>query len=182
MASMILLQCFLFAASLGCSGGGSGMSSSGGGSGTGLVASFVADVTSPTAGEVTLAQGAISGDTFTVEVRLTGISAVRSAEFDLLYDASQLEFVDDTPGTALETSGLPVIYVAGTNVPGVVTVAADIAGPSTVNVSGTRPLIGLVFRLRRSGSSRLDFQGPQLRDGASQSINSNWFGGSANGS
>jgi hypothetical protein len=158
------------------------MSSSGGSSGTGLVASFVADEPSPTTGEVTLAQGATNGDMITVEVRLTGISGVRSAEFDLLYDPSALEFIGDTPGTALEASGLPVIYVAGTNVTGVVTVAADIAGPSTVNVSGTRPLVGLIFRLRRSGTNRLDFQGPQLRDAASQTINSNWFGGSVNGS
>ena len=160
-----------------CSGGGSAGPSGGGGSSSNIVGSFTPSLAVPTAGDIVLNESTKSGNMVTVEVRLTGITGVRSAEFDLLFDPAQLEFVGDAPGTAFETSGSPVIYVAGANTRGVLTVAVDIAGPGTVNVGQTRALIGLIFRVRQTGTHAVSFQDPRLRDGAFQTIPTQWFAG-----
>ena len=104
--------------------------SGGDGSGPSLTGSFTPSRTAPSAGEVVLQESTASGDLVTVDVMLTGINDVRTAEFGLLFDPAALEFVGDSPGSAFEAGGSPVIYVAAANISGVLTVAVDIAGPA----------------------------------------------------
>ena len=124
-----------------------------------------------------MAEGTGHGDTLTVEVRLKQVYGVRSAEFDIPYDASALDFLGFTRGTALEQSGQAPLYIVGTNSPGILTVAVNLLGPGSVDVTGTHVLVGLTFRARDSGTFQIAFQAPVLRDDNFQTIPVAWHSG-----
>lgn len=156
-----------------CGGGGSG---GGGVVAPSLLATFTADQPSPSAGSSAMASGGAAADTVTVLVNVTGISGLRSASFDILFDDAALDFVASTSGMALEQSGQTPLYVTGAN-SGILTVAVSLPGPGSVNVNGTQALVGLTFRAGRAGSYPLSFQGPILLNGSLQPISATWHAG-----
>jgi hypothetical protein len=158
----VLLVAALIAAPA-CGGGGGGDSVGGGpgGSPGPLSAAFVADMASPTAGDMAMGQGSHSNDVVTVSVTLTNTNGVYGTAFDATYDAGNAVFLGYTAGTALEQGGNVPIYTANPVVSGSagrVVVAVVRSGSTTTSVSGTMTVIGLQFRVKNAGTFPMAFQ------------------------
>jgi hypothetical protein len=75
---------------VGCGGGGGNVS--GGMMGGGLTATFTPDVPMPTAGSISMAAGATTGDTFQVEIHVTDVVDFFGAAFSLRFDPASAEY------------------------------------------------------------------------------------------
>lgn len=168
----------------GGSGGGSTPIGGGTGGSTNLVLSFQPAQTNP--GPKTISMAEVPGpadDQVVVRVSVTDTADVFGAAFDLLFDAAQVEFVQWTAGSLFESAGT-AIYQVTEVVPGQLVFGISCAGCSGgVDVSGSNPLIDLVFRVRDANTtgsslsiaaeSLLDSQPPE--PGAIAGLS--WFGG-----
>jgi hypothetical protein len=131
-----------------CGGGGSGADS--GGSPTPLAASFVPDQPSPTANNAAMAEGAKSNDVVTINVTLTDSSGVYATAFEVVYDDIHTVYLGFTPGSVFEQGGnSPNYTVNGSS--GRIVVGVSRTGASATNVSGTRTVVGLQFRVKQAG-------------------------------
>ena len=169
----------LAAAVAACGGGGGG--SGGGVVSPSLSASFLPDTPNPGANSVSMAEGAASGDVVTVQVRVTDTNDVYGAAFDVTWnDPSIAQYLGWSPGTLLEEGGNVPNYTVEGSVPGRVVVGAARSGNvSGVDVSGTRVLIALDFRLLRTALTPAVFTAnPQLYDSQLQPIAVSWHAGS----
>ena len=168
-----------------CGGGSGGGGGAGPGPGGGLAAGFVADEPSPGSDTVNSGQGNASNDLVTVLVNVTDTNGIYAAAFDLLYDSAQVTYVGWTPGTLLEQGGNAVIYDVGTPQSGQLVVSASRQGNVPgANVSGTRAVVGLTFRVEQVGNSPISFQSNTLLDGQQQPQpipGIAWFGGTLTG-
>jgi hypothetical protein len=148
-----------------------------------LSASFEADQPSPSQGTVSMRQGSRSGDVVTVRIDVTGAQDLFGAGFDVVYDATRVEFVGYAPGTALERApGGSVVYEVGTASAGRVVVGLSLVGSGAgVDISGTAPLVHLSFRVLQEGAAPVAFDGmPALLDDQPEPqpiTGLNWFGG-----
>jgi hypothetical protein len=153
-----------------------------------LTASFVPATFTPGNNLVTMAQGAKSGDTVTVNVQVSETSGLFGAGFNVTYNASNVTYVGWSPGGLLETGGNTVNYlVADDPSRGIVKVTATRWGSEpAIDVIGTMTLINLTFRVLSTGSFPLAFAGTKALDDAqipSQPLpNISWYGGSLLGS
>ena len=147
----------------------------------GISAGFNATTANPGMNSAAMGAGATQGNSVAVELNLRDVSGVRSAAFDVIYDPAVIEFVGWNAGDALEQSGQTPVYVAAANTAGVVTVGVDLTGANSVDIVGTRTLIGLVFRVRQTGTHTLQFQANSLRDVNMQVIGASWHAGTLTG-
>lgn len=150
-------------------------------SGSDLVASFTPDQAAPTAGSVTLAAGATSGDIVTVLVRITDVPNVFGASFDLTFDAARAAFVGFSPGTALEQGGHTPTYQVGVPESGRLVAVVTRTGGAGTAITGSLSLVALRFRVLESATSRLDFEAQALFDDQvppQPLAGISWFGGS----
>ena len=170
-----------------CGGGGGG-----GGvvdpSPTPLTASFVAAQPSPGANTVSMASGGGTDDIVAVRVDVTGTSDVWGAAFDVQFNPVYIDYVGYTPGTLLEQGGQTVSYTVRppTGSSGIVVVGVSRVGQApAVDVTTTRTLVNLTFRVKSKGSYPLDFgPGASLLDASVASISGlvePWSGGSLQG-
>lgn len=147
-------------------GGGSGGSP--GGSPTPLTAGFVPDQPSPVANNVAMAQGVTSNDVVTVNVTLTDASGVYAAAFEVLFDDTHTVFLGFTPGSVFEQGGNTPNYtvntVGGATNPGRIVVGVSRTGPAATNVSGTKTVLGLQFRVKQAGVFPLSVQNAVVYD------------------
>jgi len=189
------MRCFIvaaaalcLAASLSCGGGGTSASpipEDPGGS-TGLAGGFTPDQASPPDGSVAMALGLVSGNLVTIEVNVTGVNDVFSADFDVTFDPQQADFVNWSAGTLLETGGNSPSYFLTATQPGTITVGATRTGGSSggVDVGASQTLIHLMFRVTEVGSSAVAFQQAALLDARDlpQPIPGlSWYGGTLTG-
>lgn len=159
-----------------CGGGGSGRSAGSTVGGTpGVV--FSAQEDNPGPVSAALASGPSQSDTITIELNLVAVSGLRAAGFDVLFDPSAVEYLGWTAGNAFESSNQTPLYVVGSNTPGVLTVGVNMLGPGSVDVNGTRSLIGMTFRVNRTGVFSLTFQSEALRNTGLQTIPATWYAG-----
>lgn len=179
---IVVTACLIVAAS--CGGGGSDAGAINGGSGgsSTLAANFVPDQPSPGDETVALALGGTSGALVTVRVNVSGVVNLFTAEFQLTYDSQQVEFVNWSPGTVLESGGNPPSYLVRNLQPGLLDVAASRLDGATggVDVSAPQPVINLLFRATEAGSSPVAFSRASLYDAQDppQPIPGlSWFGG-----
>jgi len=156
------------AVAISCGGGGTGVSpipEDPGGSTT-LAGGFTPDQASPADSTVTMALGAASGNLVTIEINVTGVDDLFSADFDVSYDSNQVEFVNWSAGELLESGGNSPLYWLSAAQPGLVTVAASRAEGTSggVDVGASQTLIHLVFRVTEVGASTVAFERATLLD------------------
>ena len=149
-----------------CSGSDSESLSNNGGGSTTMVASFTPDDPSPGSGTVSMAQGSVSGDLVTINVRVTGTNAIFGAAFDVAYDGSAATWTGWGPGSLFEQGGHVPIYQVAESQPGRLVVAATRqgVGATAVNASGTTTLIRLTFRVTSVGTWPVGFESAELLD------------------
>jgi hypothetical protein len=164
-------------------GGGSGASP--GGSPTPLAASFVPEQPSPTANDVAMAEGAKSNDVVTINVTMTDASGVYATAFDIVYDDARLVFLGFAAGAVFEQGGnAPNYTVNGTTNAGRVVIGVSRTGPSSTNVSGTKTVLSLQFRVKQAGVYPLSVQNAVVYDNqpTPQPIPGiEWFAGAVSG-
>jgi hypothetical protein len=114
-----------------------------------------------------MALGGTAGDLVTVAVNLTDISNVYGAAFSITFDPARAAFTGWSPGAVLETGGHAPTYQIDDAQPGTVIVGATRNGNvSGVNVTGSRTLVRMTFRVLVEGSTALAFSAPELYDAA----------------
>ena len=161
------LLAILLALATACGGGGN--SSGGGGGSTNLNASFTADEPNPGSKTISLSQGSNTNDMVTVRVDVTDTNGIFGAAFDLLYDPAIATFVNWSAGTVLEQGGGSGSYQVGATQSGRLVVGASRqGGDSGTDVSGTKALILLTFRMTQAGSSAAVFDNAALLDDSIQ--------------
>jgi len=165
-----------------CGGGGGG--SDAGGSPSALAASFVPDQPTPGANTVAMAEGTKSNDVVTVNVTLTSTNGVYAAAFETVYDDSHTVFLGFVPGSALEQGGNNTNYNVSTANPGRVVIGVSRTGSTTTNVSGTKVVLGLQFRVSQAGVFPMAIQNAVVYDGQSNPQplpGISWFAGAVTG-
>ena len=153
---------------------------------TTLAAGFTPEQDSPGDGTVAMALGGASGNLVTIEVNVTGVDDVFSADFDVTFDPDRAEFVNWSDGTLLESGGASTDYFLTATQPGSIIVGATRTGGASggVEVGSSQTLIHLVFRVTETGASTVAFQGGDLLD--SQNLPQpipglSWHGGTLTG-
>lgn len=166
-------------------GGGGGPDPTDGGSGA-LAANFVPDQPSPGLETVSMGLDGAIGDVVTLRIRVTETQAVYGAAFDLVYDPTFATFLTWAPGTFLEAGGQTPNYAVNSPQPGRVVVGVSRLGDVPgVDAAGTRTLVKLTFRIRKTGSSQATFQAASLSDDQippGDISGLTWAGGSFTGS
>jgi hypothetical protein len=166
-----------------CGGGGGG--SDPGGSPSPLAASFVPDQPSPGANTVAFAEGSKSNDVVTVNVTMTSTNGVFGAAFEVVYDDAHTTFLGYTPGSVVEQGGnSPTYNVDGAANPGRIVVGVSRTGSAATNVSGTKTVIGLQFRVKQAGVYPMVIQNAAVYDSQNppQQIGGiSWFAGAVSG-
>ena len=166
-----------------CGGGGGG--SDAGGSPTPLAASFVPDQPTPGGNTVALAEGLKSNDVVTVNVTMTSTNGVFGAAFEVVYDDVHTVFLGYTAGSVVEQGGnTPTYNVDGTSNPGRVVVGVSRTGSGATNVSGTKTVIGLQFRVKQAGVYPMVIQNSAVYDNQNppQPLGGiSWFAGAVSG-
>jgi cohesin domain-containing protein len=162
-------------------GGGSGASPSG--SPPPLAASFVPDQPSPTANDMAFTEAAHSNDVVTVGVTLTDASGVYATAFEVVYDDTHTVYLGFTPGSVFEQGGnSPNYTVSATS--GRIIVGVSRTGSTATNVSGTKTVLGLQFRVKQAGVYPLSIENAVVYDNqpTPQPIPGiNWFAGAVTG-
>jgi hypothetical protein len=138
----------------------------GGSEGPSLYASFVPDQPTPGPETVAMAQGPISNDVVTVNVNVTGADGIYGAAFEVVFDESTASYVGFTPGTAFEQGGnTPNYSVSSASTPGRVVVGVSRTGSTATTISGTKPIVGLQFRVGQPGIYPVTIQNQAMYDG-----------------
>lgn len=153
---------------------------------TTLAAGFTPEQASPGDGTVAMALGSSSGNLVTIEVNVTGVDDVFSADFDVTYDPDQAEFVNWSAGTLLESGGNTPSYLLTATQPGTLTIGATRTGGGAggIDVGSSETLIRLVFRVTEVGASTLGFERANLLDAQDlpqQIPGLSWHGGTLTG-
>ena len=150
-------------------GGGSGASP--GGSPTPLAASFIPEQPSPAANNVAMAEGAKTNDVVTINVTLTDANGVYATAFEVVYDDTHTVYLGFTPGSVFEQGGISPNYtlstVSGATNPGRIIVGVARTGSVATDVSGTKTVVGLQFRVRQAGVYPLTVQNAVVYDSQS---------------
>ena len=156
-----------------------------GGSPTPLAASFVPEQPSPAANNAAMAEGTKSNDVVTINVTLTDSVGVYATAFDVVYDDIHTVYLGFTPGSVFEQGGnTPNYTVNGATSLGRVVVGVSRTGTSSTNVSGTKTVVSLQFRVRQAGVYPLSIQNAVVYDNqpTPQPIAGiEWFAGAVTG-
>jgi hypothetical protein len=148
-----------------CGGGGGG--SDPGGSPTPVAASFVADQPAPSGNTAAMAQGTASNDIVVVNVTLTGTNGVYGTAFEVVYDAIHTSFLGFTPGTVFEQGGVTPQYqitAESSATPPRIVVGISRTGSTGTNVSGTKTVVSLQFRVKQAGVYPLSIENAVVFD------------------
>lgn len=129
-----------------------------------LVGSFDPDQPNPGAGTLSLSQGSsTSGDVVMVQVNVTGVDNLYGVNFDLVYNPALADYLGEYHNQSILTSGGRTVSVVfseqqpGTIVGGIAINGGNAGG---VDVTTTREVITLAFRVTGAGSSAVSFQMP----------------------
>lgn len=154
---------------------------------SGLVASFEPAQPSPGANTVAMARGSATADVVTVDVNVTDTNDVYGAAFDLFFDSAGVQYVNWSAGNLLEQGGNSPVYNVelDSSDSGHLLVGASRTGSvPPVDVSGTKTLVRLTFRVKQANSFPLSFGAEALFDGQNpprEISGISWFAGSVTG-
>ena len=145
---------------------------------SGLSASFVPDQPAPGGNSTAMAAGDSSGDLSTIEVNVTEVSDFFSATLDVTFDPDRAEFLSFAWSDLLECNGQSSICLLELSEPGRIVIGASRTGSAgSFEVTGSRTLVDLVFRVTVSGDSPLEFANMSLSDSQQPIPGIEWFGG-----
>jgi hypothetical protein len=162
LGTVVLLMALVTAPACG---GGGGDSTAAGGSPTPIAAAFTPDQGSPGPNTVALIEGSKSNDVVTVNVTVTGTNDVFGAAFEVLYDDFHTTFLGYTPGTVVEQGGnAPTYNVDGSSNPGRIVIGISRTGSSSTDVTSTKTLVGLQFRVKQAGVYQVVIQNAAVYD------------------
>jgi Cohesin domain len=162
LGTLVLLLALITAPACG---GGSGADPAG--SPTPLAASFVPELSTPAANNVAMAQGARSNDVVTINVTLTDANGVYATAFEVVFDDTHTVYLGFTPGSVFEQGGNTPNYTvnaSGATNPGRLIVGISRTGSTATNVSGTKTVVSLQFRVRQAGVYPLTIQNAIVYD------------------
>jgi len=182
MKSGTLVLMLTLLAAPACGGGGGG--SDAGGSPSAIAASFVPDQPTPGANTVAMAEGTKSNDIVTVNVTLTSTNGVYATAFEAVYDDAHTAYLGFVPGSALEQGGNSTNYTVNAASPGRVVIGVSRTGATTTNISGTKVVLGLQFRVNQAGVYPVAIQNSVVYDGQSSPQplpGISWFAGAVTG-
>lgn len=171
LTRILPIAMLLVAVSVSCGGGSEQTSSApvpGGGNNqsANISATVTPDEPNPSAKDVSMAQqpgGA--GSTFALNVLVTQTNDIFGASFDVLYDPTQVNFLDWSEGNALESGGGLITYQVGSAQRGRLIVGISRSGAASgVDISSTSTLVQLVFEVTQAGSSAVSFDNAALHD------------------
>lgn len=147
-------------------GGGSGASDGGTtGEPSTLVADFIAEENLPPSESVALSRQGSQRDLVTVRASVRSTDGVYGAAFDLTWDGTMADFMGWSKGEFLEQGGNKPTYQVSSPSPGLLVVGATRTGNvAAVDVSGTRALVNLTFRVKKSGTNSIEIHDPVLYD------------------
>jgi len=159
----------------------------GGGGGNGqpippsIAVSFTAAKAIPDAMDVSLQKKSQSGDSFTMDVVITGVNNVFSASFDIVYNSTILDYINYTEGTFLSENGQVATSFLVSDQTGRLVVGATRLGQVPgVNAAGNEILMSIAFKAKKAGSSSVSFENNNLLDPTPAPIQGlEWFGGTA---
>jgi hypothetical protein len=144
---------------------GGGSSSDLGGSPPAIAASFTPDEPTPDPNTVAMAEGTTTYDVVTVNVTLTGTNGVYAAAFDVVYDEAHVTYLDFTHGSAFEQGGnTPNYSASAASTPGRVVVGVSRIGDSATDITGTKTIVGLQFRVKQAGAYPITIESPVMYD------------------
>ncbi len=130
-------------------------------------------------------QGAKSNDVVTVNVTLTSTNGVYATAFEVVFDSTHNVYLGFAPGSVFEQGGVSPNYtVDGTSNPGRIVVGVSRTGSTTTDVSGTKTVVGLQFRVKQAGVYPVTIENAVVYDGQSspQPIPGiAWFAGAITG-
>lgn len=141
---------------------------------------------SASSGSVTLQKNSVAGDVVIVDVLVTGVNGVFSADIKLEYDSSQVRWGGyKVKGNFLELNGsVPTYNVKLYNgIEGKLVIGASLIAPDG-EVSGSGTLLSLPFKVLGSGSWAVSFSDSKLTDSTAPIPNEipvSWYGGTITG-
>jgi hypothetical protein len=96
------------------------------------------------------------GQTFTLNVEISGATDLYGYQFDLGFNPAALQAISVTEGAFLATGG-PTIFLPGTidNVGGTITANADILNGAVSGTNGSGDLLDVTFQALAPGSSNV---------------------------
>ena len=169
-----------------CGGGGGESAAGTGGSPSPIAATFLPDQPAPVSGNAAMAQGSTANDIVTVTLTLTDTNGVLGTAFEVVYDPIHCAYMGFTKGSALEQGGdVPnyTISVDPSNLGRAVAAIVRTSG-TTTNVTGTRTIVGLQFRIKEAGTYPVSIENAVVYDGQAspQPIPGiQWFAGALKG-
>src|SRR5262245_20752992 len=168
-----------------CGGGGGGSDSGVGGSPTPLSASFVPELTSPGSNTVAMLQASKTNDVVNVYVTLTGTSNVYGAAFEVVFNDTDATYLGFTKGVAFEAGGnAPNYTVDGTSNPGRIVFCVARTNGTATNITASKAILTLQFRVKQSGTSPVALQNGVIFDAQTQPqpiANILWYAGPLSG-
>jgi len=122
----------------------------------------------------------VRGETFSVQVMLTGARDITSVPFHLLFDPEVLQYVGARTGPALDGRSLQPIFLASVNPsrPGDLAVGLSLVR-SSGRFSGSGAIVLIDFLALAPGTSNLVFDRATLRGAASEPLSAEIVGSSA---
>jgi hypothetical protein len=134
-----------------------------------------------------MAQGARTNDVVTINVTLTDVSGAYATAFEVVFDDTHTAYLGFAHGSVFEQGGnVPnyTVNVSGATNPGRLIVGVSRTGSTATNVSGTKTVVGLQFRVKQAGVYPLTIQNAVVYDSQStpQPIPGiAWFAGAVTG-
>jgi hypothetical protein len=130
-----------------------------------LLADFSPANSNPGPNTVSMSRRSATGNPVTINVNVTDTDNIFGASFDVVYPDSLAEYTGYAAGDLLEEGGHSPFYNVTETSPGrIVVVASRTGSVPAVDVTGTRVLIRLAFRLTREGSGLVVFENANLSD------------------
>lgn len=163
----LLLITLMASIIVGCGGGGGDDAAPpGGGGGTGTFsASFTADNPTPGADSVSMDQGSASGARVTIDVNITDTQDVFGGTFDVTYPSSMVNYVGQTDGNWNDSCGSNRSTTVTQPTPGQLSVVSQCLNPAgSVNVTGTRRFVSLIFDVTAVGSGSVSVSNAALQN------------------
>jgi hypothetical protein len=116
----------------------------------------------PPANSVTLQQASTTTNTVVIEVRVTEVSNVFAAAFDLVFTSTVAAYVSASEGTFLNAGGATTQFLVNSQTPGRVIVGLSRLSASAGGASGSGTLMTITLRSAAVGTTGVSFENSRL--------------------
>lgn len=125
----------------------------------------------PTVSPQSASPNAATGETIQVDLAVDGVENLYAYQFEVSYDPAQLTFVKLVPGAILNQQGAETFTMGvDTSTAGVIKNIVETRTGDVPGVTGSGPLVSLLFRAIAPGNTMVTLRTASLVDGAVQQI------------